>query len=388
MSKTKYMVFSKGGKYEPQGMLYIGNEILMQCESYCYLGVIFIKSGSFKVAEKALNDKARGAMYSILRNIYKHQAVNVDIMIDIFDKMIMPIALYNCEVWGTNMLPQKPSSNNFFDRKFLIKNTPEITQSKYLKSVLRVPSRTSSWAVNTEIGRYPIITKVLKLMVKYLCHLKDSKSPIVNADFEISSQLDNQGKKSWVGFVKRILKFLDLESILYTSDQKVISLKLSKLDLNIKKNYVSVWKREMDELTDTKLDILKLVKTCFRREQYISQVRIPNYRSALTKMRISAHKFPIEIDRYNNISRCERFCPLGCQVIGDEFHYLLHCAHPSILELRSRILNEFSNMNAHFENLNDIDKVIMILNPPNSEAAHLAGKLCYKLQCLFKNITY
>ena len=95
----------------------MGSEQLMQCNSYCYLGVIFCRSGSFKDASVALNNKAKGAMYSLLNNIYKYQTVKVDIMLELFDRMIMQILLYNSEVWGINFLPQNPNNNNLRIKK-------------------------------------------------------------------------------------------------------------------------------------------------------------------------------------------------------------------------------------------------------------------------------
>ena len=53
-------------------------------------------------------------------------------------------------------------------------------------------------------------------------------------------------------------------------------------------------------------------------------------RRAIAKIRTSAHKFPIETDRYASIPREERLCILGCDAIGDEKHYISECMHPSI----------------------------------------------------------
>ena len=388
MSKTKYMIFSKGGKYVTQELLFMGSEQLMQCDSYCYSGVIFCRSGSFKDASLALNNKAKGAMYSLLNNIYKHQTVKVDIMLELFDRMIMPILLYNSEVWGTHFLPQNPNNNNLLNKGTLTKNISEITQTKFLKSVLKIPSRTSNWAVNAETGRYPVATKVFKLMIKYLFHLNKNQSHIIRAALQTSILLDSQGKKSWFSFVKRVIKFLSFDHLLYTSDLREVYLHLAKLGSSINKAYSIVWNKERGDLSKGKLDILKSIKTDFGKESYLDYINVPDYRSDLTKMRVSAHKFPIETDRYLNIPREKRCCPLGCQKVGDELHYALHCDHPSIKKLRFYILNYFVNLNPTFKNIKDREQLKIILNPPNPEAAHLVGKFCYKVQRLFNKITY
>ena len=82
----------------------------MKCASLiAILGVTFTNSGSMKTASQILNAKAVNAMFSLIRNTNKHGACNMKIMLDLFDKMISPIALYNCEVWGINIIPQDPN---------------------------------------------------------------------------------------------------------------------------------------------------------------------------------------------------------------------------------------------------------------------------------------
>ena len=127
-TKTKCLIFSKGRKSISNYDFTLDEAPLQLCDSYCYLGVIFTRSGSFKSASKALNDKAVGAMFSLIRNLYKHRTVNMKIMLELFDKMILPIALYNCEVWGTNFIPQNPNNNLFFPKKTYL----NILQSLYI----------------------------------------------------------------------------------------------------------------------------------------------------------------------------------------------------------------------------------------------------------------
>ena len=50
----------------------------------------------------------------------------------------------------------------------------------------------------------------------------------------------------------------------------------------------------------------------------------PKFRQAITKFRISTHKFPIETGRYENKAQCNRICLLYCEGIGNEIHYLLN----------------------------------------------------------------
>jgi hypothetical protein len=78
-------------------------------KQFNYLGVIFTKTCNFDVTKKHLSDKALKAMYEVLKmgRLYK---LSVKIQLDLFDKMIKPILLYGCEVWGfgkNEVLPLK-----------------------------------------------------------------------------------------------------------------------------------------------------------------------------------------------------------------------------------------------------------------------------------------
>ena len=67
----------------------------------------------------------------------------------------------------------------------------------------------------------------------------------------------------------------------------------------------------------------------------------PKFRQVITKFRISAHKFPIETGRYENKAQCNRICPLYCEGIGNEIHYLHECNDSIIAERRKTLLKPF-----------------------------------------------
>ena len=57
------------------------------------------------------------------------------ILIEIFEKMITPIALYGVEVWGPNFVTGKiGKDDNFFDRTKLAKNGTENIQYRFFKN--------------------------------------------------------------------------------------------------------------------------------------------------------------------------------------------------------------------------------------------------------------
>ena len=114
----------------------------------------------------------------------------------------------------------------------------------------------------------------------------------------------------------------------------------------------------------------------------------PSYRAAITKIRLSAHKFPIETERYIGIPRGDRVCPLGCQTIGDEYHYLLACSHPSIDKAFTPIFRELKGIHPELDNMGVLERGEFLLTNDNISTLNLTGKLCYIIQAIFKEITW
>ena len=99
VKKTKIMIF---GRYRTvQNNLYFTyNDTHIEIvDNYKYLGTFFTKSGSFMYNIKEQYDKAVKAMYSVLSKCKQHN-LSIDCQVDMFDRIIQPILLYGCEVWG------------------------------------------------------------------------------------------------------------------------------------------------------------------------------------------------------------------------------------------------------------------------------------------------
>ena len=48
------------------------------------------------------------------------------------------------------------------------------------------------------------------------------------------------------------------------------------------------------------------------------------------RIRISAHKFPIETGRFENKNQTDRICRLCCDGIGNELYYLTECKNKAV----------------------------------------------------------
>ena len=97
ITKTKIMVAFKT-KINFSWSIYGKN--LEVVNSFCYLGVVIDRSGSFTKAIDRLYVKANRAYYSIKSKINFYTGANVNTLCKLFDTMVKPILLYGSELWG------------------------------------------------------------------------------------------------------------------------------------------------------------------------------------------------------------------------------------------------------------------------------------------------
>ena len=74
------------------------SNVIETCKSYLYLEILISNNRQFKhnISEHCKN--ARRSIYTLLGK----SSGNVAILLVIFDKMILTICTYNCEVWGAS----------------------------------------------------------------------------------------------------------------------------------------------------------------------------------------------------------------------------------------------------------------------------------------------
>ena len=115
-------------------------------------------------------------MYNLLGSTNKFLSGNIRILIGLFDKIILPICTYNCEVWGASLFTMKFSPCAFLSGK-QCKNPADKLHLKFLKHILGVKQQATNWAVLSETNRNSLITKVIEKMIEYWINIKNSPSP-------------------------------------------------------------------------------------------------------------------------------------------------------------------------------------------------------------------
>ena len=120
----------------------------------------------------------------------------------IFDALIKPIALYNSEVWVRfKSCYQKKSIEEMFEVTFKGQNEFDKIFTRFSKFILGVHSKASNFAVQSELGQYPLVISALVSCINFWLHVVQSsdKSLINKAYLE---QCNNSNSK-WLNFVKK-----------------------------------------------------------------------------------------------------------------------------------------------------------------------------------------
>ena len=311
-TKTKVMIFSRG-KVRKLPVFKFSNVVLEIVWEYKYLGTLFQYNNKFHKNIKAQSLSAERAMYALLKKGRKLD-LPLDVQIELFDKCVKPILLYNCEVWAHEKM-------ELCDK----------LQLKFLKMILNVKTSTPTCMVLGEVGCYPVSLdakcRLLCFWFKLCIDVCNGSTKISVLMFRLCSQLflSSEYKLSWLNTVRSLLNDLGLSYMwLYGYSYSLHYFK-NLVKQRLRDQFLQAWHQSINE--QNSCITYRIFKESFCFEDYLLSLP-PVFRLDLCKFRLSCHKLPIQTQRYINIPREERLCPL-CDLneIGDEFHYLFNCTN-------------------------------------------------------------
>ena len=88
-------------------------------------------------------------MYGVIGKCRKHN-LSVDCMLDMFDKIVKPVLLYGCEIWG-------------FSQSTLL----EKLHLKFCKHILHLKPSTPNFMIYGELGRCPLSINIKVRMISF-----------------------------------------------------------------------------------------------------------------------------------------------------------------------------------------------------------------------------
>ena len=149
--------------------------------------------------------------------------LSVDMQCGLFDKLITPVLLYGCEVWGLTCI------------KMI-----ELFHRKFLKQSLKVGRQTANWMVCGELGRNRLEITMQKRLLNYWLHLKcDSRRKLAPVTYNLMRKLSEvtDFKSQWIDDVKTVLNCIGFSNCWDESDinktwfLKAIDRRLKDIDL-------------------------------------------------------------------------------------------------------------------------------------------------------------
>ena len=307
-SKTRVVIFSKG-KVMTEHNFKMGNTKIDTDTDYCYLGVVFNFNGKFT---KAIEERITLARKALLGLNSKAERLHLppDIHIDLFNKMVLPICIYGCEVWGYANVEKL-----------------EIFFRKFLKRVLWVNKSTPNCIVYGETGTLPIENIIHNRMISFWIKVSEGKTSKLSTSFYrliYKLHLNNTYHSPWLMKIKSIL--CNSGNPVFWFDQENFGSKLfmkNILSNQFENQFIQSWHIEINENRKcTNYRIFK-EKHCF--EKYLLELEFSD-KIALCNLRTGNHKLPITKFRYTNDADINVNCSL-CESdeICDEFHVLFNC---------------------------------------------------------------
>ena len=306
VSKTKILIFSSGRYAQNLHFYFKGSEIDIVTE-YKYLGIYLSKSGSYLSCKKRVAEQANNAKFALIRKI-RVLNLPIEMQIDLFKKLIKPILLYGCEIWGFGNL-----------------DIIERVQLKFLKGILNLKKSTPSYMVYGETGVTPLKVDIQARIVAYWTNLLEFNtgrlsSMIYNIIYILFEE--EKCKSKWLENVKDIVSINGYANV--WQSQCCLNKKWfqSSFKQKVKDQYLQHWNSLLDSSSGAVT--YRLCKNEFGINKFFyilnnTQCRI------LAAFRTRNHRLPIELGRWSNIPISERKCHLCHMDVGDEFHYLFNC---------------------------------------------------------------
>ena len=325
-NKCKVVIFSRGVVRNYPDFS-IGEDIIEVVRDFTYLGIKLNYNNKFNVAQKDLYDRASRAMFALIK---KSKILNlpVDVMIDLFDKTIMPVLLYGSEIWG-----------------FQCVDLIEKLQLKFYKSILKLRASTPTQMVLGETGCFPITinTKSRSLMYWYNLVSTDNCNKLSSIVYRLlyKMHIDGTHECLYLKFIKSTLIEIGLPYVWEIQSTNNLNRHWFKnyIKTTLQNQFVQNWQSTLDN--NSIYTTYRMIKSNFTQSPYMSRL-VSNCIIPITRFITTNNKLPINVLRFENIERRERFCTKCNSIdIGDEFHCLFIC--PYFSQKRKELLpNKFT----------------------------------------------
>ena len=375
-SKTKVLIFNKGGKFIKKHQFVFENKTLEIVQEFKYLGIIIKASGIFTEGISELSNKALKVLFMI-RKKFQSSFIFPTLQCRLFDTCVKPILLYCSEIWSPyciNFVKLASKENRYCLEESYEDFYPEKIHTKFCKFLIGVNKYSSNLACKSEVGRYPLAISASLLSLKYWLHINDEENNKSQDKFVFQSVSGEYEEKS--SFGDQIKKFLNLIGFEHVWENKGTFSKkklIKAVKCKLLERYNFFFKKAISGEITVKgrtLDkhrTFKTFKNNFQLENYICIKLDKHLIFNLSKLRISNHQLEIETGRYSKKAVDQRLCKLcnesGC--VEDEFHFLMICK--TYQQQRDEFFTKINTFTVPFETLTREEQFIFLLSTNDTE---------------------
>jgi hypothetical protein len=310
-NKCKIMIFSRG-KVRNLPNWRIGDNSLEVVYSFTYLGLKLNYDNKFSVAQHDLYNRASRAMFGLLKKCNR-LSLPLELSIDLFDNIVLPVMSYGCEVWG-----------------LAIKDYAQKLQVKFYKILLQLRQSTPTCMVFGEVGRPSCETAIKKRFLNFWYRLRDpehqDKMSSVMYKFLLRLHDEKKYVSPYIQCIKTTLQQLGMNDMWLNQNSLTVGKVCfkSKIKQGLQDTFIQDWFNTID---NSSICInYRMYKTSFCSEGYLK--KLPNNLVIrVARFRTTNNRLPVNTLRYVDVPRNERVCMKCEQDIGDEFHYLFCCPY-------------------------------------------------------------
>ena len=264
VTKAKILVFRARGKLSFNDKWYYNGNELEIVDFFPYLGMVFSYTGSITQTQQG-----RKAMFSLRSKLKRFVNINSVVYCDLFDKMVMPVLSYGCEIWG------------FYPAKAI-----EQVHKDFCKSILKVKRSTMNENMYGELERIPLIVQKYIRIVKYwlkILNIKQTRLTKVLYNVQFNALTNSHTIVNWVSKVRNLLCSYGFGEAWYNQGVGDVNLFLVLFKQRAIDLYLHDWFFNLEN--SNKALLYRNINVYFRPSLYLTVISNIQHRLALTQLR-------------------------------------------------------------------------------------------------------
>jgi len=354
LSKTKVMVFRKGGHLAKSEKWFYKGQALEIVNSYKYLGFMLTTKLSFELALEEYTGRAKRKVVEIMKTMWKLETLDFDIFFKLFDAQVKPMLLYAAEIWGLTRFQVIESVHLFACKRFL-----------------KVAPQTPNTLIYGELGRFPLYIDSALSSIRYWFKLQKLLLVRLPKQAYVMDKNNNVGNltvahtHSWSVSVKRCFDLFGFSNVWLNGGVGNEKAFLKLLKQRMIDCYRQDWSNKLND--SDRFCTYRSFKCLFEPERYLTDITIVKFRNVLVRFRMGVNELNVN-NRYTNKSH---LCPF-CEAIENEMHFLFHCS--KYKEIREKYIMKY------IKNAYDASLVFLLQNENVFVTRSVAMYLFYALK--------